>query len=655
IGCSSFAFSHPGLRHGIWTTPDQHTLTREEATRALENASRENFSMYLMMLSQQLTNETSESIVRSAAGIALKNTMKAKEVERREEMINKWINLDASVKSQIKMGALMALGAKESMVGTTAAQVVEAIANIELPRNEWSELVPTLVNYMSSPESDVNRKKATMEAIGFICEQFDSDAIKVYSNNLMTAIFQGARVEEPSSVIRKASLNALYNSLEFAEENFNHQGERDYIMKVVFEAAQSNDGEICVSAFECLVKIMQLYYEHMSGYMQAGLYKASINAMKSNNVSLALQAIEFWTTVCEVEIDLSERSFEIENFARIGSREIVPVLLILLTQQEEDADEDEWNVAMSAATCLGFLAHCVGKDLLEDNTILNFIQTYITSPDWHQKEAAVMALGTMAEGNIESPLFTDFLRNALPVLLDLMNDPSADVRDSVAWTVGEIMKNYVAFFDTAKVQSVIKCLIDHLNDKRRIATNCAFAIANLCSEYSETAETDQTNDLSPFFNPFVQIFLNLVQKQEQNDSNFKLSLHYALSCFVSASANDCSEGLVSLTNLMLEHLNFTLQHQNVSVDDSLSEVQSNILSVIDALVKRLGKKMVPVADQLMTLLLNILSCSKNTTVADDILNVIKEICGVVEGSFNRYMVALNPILLNVMGSHDDQQ
>lgn len=50
------------------------------------------------------------------------------------------------------------------------------------------------------------------------------------------------------------------------------KGERNYIMQVVCEATQSSAVSVQVGAFECLVKIMTLYYEKMSFYMERALF-----------------------------------------------------------------------------------------------------------------------------------------------------------------------------------------------------------------------------------------------------------------------------------------------------------------------------------------------------------------------------------------------
>ena len=76
-------------------------------------------------------------------------------------------------------------------------------------------------------------------------------------------------------------------------------------MQTVCEATQSPSVSVQVAAFECLVRIMQLYYDKMQFYMERALYGLTILGMKHEEEKIALQAIEFWSTVCDEEIELA--------------------------------------------------------------------------------------------------------------------------------------------------------------------------------------------------------------------------------------------------------------------------------------------------------------------------------------------------------------
>ena len=142
----------------------------------------------MLMLSAELGNESSPPHVRNAAGLALKNALTAKvrvsyapnltseisshpshqESARSEEFSNRWLAVLPETRSKIKHDSLLALGSSSKQVGTVAAQLVAAIATVELPNGQWPELVELLLNFMG--QSNVNLRVATLQAIGFICE-----------------------------------------------------------------------------------------------------------------------------------------------------------------------------------------------------------------------------------------------------------------------------------------------------------------------------------------------------------------------------------------------------------------------------------------------------------------------------------------------------
>lgn len=70
----------------------------------------------------------------------------------------------------------------------------------------------------------------------------------------------------------------------------------------------------------------------------------TVLGMNSEHSGVALQAVEFWSTVCDEELELQEEAneaFEIGeqpervsfDFAKTAAPEILPVLLWMLTQQ----------------------------------------------------------------------------------------------------------------------------------------------------------------------------------------------------------------------------------------------------------------------------------------------------------------------------------
>ena len=62
--------------------------------------------------------------------------------------------------------------------------------------------------------------------------------------------------------------------------------------------------------------------------------------------------------------------------------------------QEEFDDEDDWNPCKAAGVCLSLMASCCEDHIVP--LVLPFVKEHLTSQQWEMRDAAVMALGTVA-------------------------------------------------------------------------------------------------------------------------------------------------------------------------------------------------------------------------------------------------------------------
>lgn len=63
----------------------------------------------------------------------------------------------------------MTLGSPSQKAGNFASQVVAAIAAVELPHNQWADLIELLLSFVNN-QTNTNLRIATLQTIGFICE-----------------------------------------------------------------------------------------------------------------------------------------------------------------------------------------------------------------------------------------------------------------------------------------------------------------------------------------------------------------------------------------------------------------------------------------------------------------------------------------------------
>lgn len=72
-------------------------------------------------------------------------------------------------RNKVKQDSLMALSSATPRAGSVAAQVVAAVAAVELPNNQWTEVIEILLRFMDNTEN-TNLRIATLQAIGYLCE-----------------------------------------------------------------------------------------------------------------------------------------------------------------------------------------------------------------------------------------------------------------------------------------------------------------------------------------------------------------------------------------------------------------------------------------------------------------------------------------------------
>jgi importin subunit beta-1 len=331
---------------------------------------------------------------------------------------------------------------------------------------------------------------------------------------------------------------------EFVKANFETENERNYIMQTVCEGTQAEKKELKVAAYECLVQIAELYYDKLPQYMPS-LYQLTLTAIQkattdqevttstarppltvgatacparpslycrhhrsaaathgnygsltdshncasSQEDDVGQQAVEFWTTVCDEEIEINEDAEEARlanrqperqshRFVVQGLQHLVPLLLEAMCKQEEDAEDDVWNMAMAASTSLAKVAQACGDDVvghvrappgsasgtvllvavLSDGHVLDglrsravcvrdmrvqvmpFIDKHISSGDWRRREASALAFGSILEGPSPNSL-SPFMSPAIEAMIRMMADPSVQVKDTSAWTIGRICEH----------------------------------------------------------------------------------------------------------------------------------------------------------------------------------------------------------------------
>ncbi|KAJ6160500.1 hypothetical protein N7470_003896 [Penicillium chermesinum] len=644
----------------LQSTLSPDAAERSNAEQQLAHAAEADFAAYLTTLGQALASEANPPHIRVAAGIALKNAFTFRDQAKLHEVQQRWATQIApEIKAQVKELALKTLHS-DTRVGNAAASLIVSIAAIELPRGEWPDLMNILVQNVTSGSDSL--KQSSLTTIGFICESQDSDlrmSLNQHSNAILTAVVQGARREEPNPEVRYAAINALSDAVDFVRSNMENEGERNYIMQVVCEATQGDDSRIQAGAFGCLNRIMGAYYDKMRFYMEKALFGLSIMGMKSEEEEVAKLAIEFWCTVCEEEIAIQDDNQEAEEagiegrpyfgFARVATREVVPVLLQVMCRQDEDADDNEYNVSRAAYQALQLYAQCVTNEVIPP--VLAFVEENIRSEDWHRRDAAVAAFGGIMDG--PDPITLEpLIKQALNVLLDMMQDQSVQVRDSTAYALGRVCESCPEVLDPdTHLQQLISSLFGGLASSPKIASSCCWALMNVAERFAGDGGS-QTNPLSRHFEDSVKSLLQVTERPDA-DSQLRTAGYEVLNSFVTNSAIDSLPMVAHLSDVIITRLEQTIpmQSQVVSPEDkmTLEDMQTSLISVILAIIQRFEADIKPTSDRIMTILLSVLAnVPRGSNVPDVVFAAVGSMANALEEDFIKYMDSFAPILYKAL-------
>ena len=158
------------------------------------------------------------------------------------------------------------------------------------------------------------------------------------------------------------------------------------------------------------------------------------------------------------------------------------------------------------------------------------------------------------------------------------------------------------------------------------------------------------------------------------DNQLRTAAYEVLNAFVTNAANDSVGFVATLSNVILERLEKTiqLQQQVVSVEDKLTleEMQTSLTSVVmvrlfkflygqgtdigKAIVQRLEAEIKPQGDRIMAILLQLLnSVGGKSSVPDTVFAAIGALANSLEEGFLKYMDAFVPYLYNALGNQEE--
>jgi len=615
------------------STQDSNVLKQVQAYLASEEQT--NYPALVHGLATEMANAAKPIEVRQQAGIALKNTLTtltARDEQEQHMRAQRWMALPEAQRTQVKGLVLQTLQDPQNLVRRASSLLISKIAAIEIEAGQWGDLIGILDTGIKQT-GNPGLRQASLETLGYVCEEVPSK-LGAYSNNILMAIASGMNPSESNGEIRLAATNCLFNAMEFIKDNMAREQDRNQILSMIFSVTKPPaDETLRVAAFQCLVAVADMYYEYLPSYMGPIFElttKAIQQAGQAETEDVARQAVELWSTICDVELEIAmedednagadppvpSRSL---NIIKQAVAPLTPILLGALNKQADDPEDDDMTLGLAAATALGLVAQ-VAKDAIV-KTVLDFVQQNVNSSEWRAREAAILSFGAILDGPNPTEL-SKVVKQAFQLILSKMADPHPMVRDTTSWTIGRICLLLPEAIDGATLPTLMQALMASLQQQQtpKVASNACWAIHNLAS----SVEAAESSPLSAYFQPLLQALLAATLRPDVKNANLQVSIFEAINALVNTATADVLHVIQQILPHIMQSLHKTIGQRAESADDkqALNEVQALLCGSLQAIVSKLSTAdVMPQAQTLMQLLLQVVR-NPNSTVLEEGLMAI---------------------------------
>lgn len=632
---------------------------------------------FMKLLANIFKTESIHIGIRSSALTSLKNCLKSNNEEEQQSIYDRWNSYDADARTDIKNTIINALGipdlAKPAAQGISAMLVAEATP--EAPLNP--EFLDYLVSNCENADVPIELKSSCLETLGYLCEELSeagkSNCIASASVNRILTIVVGGVVELERKDYREKSIRALSNMVDFIDDNMHTEAERTQITNAVAYCAQLDDHlDSKILAYETMVSLVKQYYDVSSTFIET-FYNLSLSALSNPEEQIGLKGLDFWTTICEVE---SQIAAELEdepdnptppilyNYAKGALATIFPIVLRKLCEQEDDnINSDEYNIHSAAAICVESYALCERDAVIP--YVVMFIEQNAQSQNWQEREAAIIAFGSIIEGPSTSKL-QEYVDTIIPLLTHSCSpmEQSVGVKDSALWVIGHIAEIFPDnIINSPDRETILDNLMAALNDSESEIINHACFALNTIHEAAYdaadlTEEDPETYCLSSRHSYIVTKLLEICFTPTDN-TKLRNSAFECLGEFASSSPNDCVPTVSQLGVALLMRLRERLESigQLLGADDKneFSEMIALICHTLGSVLHRLPSNDVQVLGaSIFPLALEMI---KNIPdIRDDaMMLLIALIQNLGENFPAEYLQQLHQPLINVMNDYTDFQ
>ncbi|GAB1315390.1 hypothetical protein MFIFM68171_05600 [Madurella fahalii] len=336
--------------------------------------------------------------------------------------VKHWESIPKEQKPAVRQHLVQAtMNEQTSRARHANSRLVAAIASLDLEDGEWTDLLPALFNLASS--SEVGQREVGSYIIFSLLEENPTTfadhiakLLELFSRTLRDPQSADVRINSMMSI---GAMLLMFEPLEDEEAVAALQALIPSMVDVLKDAVQAGDDEKTEQAFEVFQQFLAYESALLGKYLKDLVqFMIDLAANKQAEDDVRTQALAFLAQTVRY------RRMKIQGMKDMG-QELTQKSLLILTEIDDEEDEDEMGPARSALALLDQLAN----DLPPRQVIvplLDALPKFATSSEAGYRKAGILALGTVVEG---APDFiASQVKAIMPLAIQLLNDPDVGVR-----------------------------------------------------------------------------------------------------------------------------------------------------------------------------------------------------------------------------------
>eukprot|EP01096_Ripella_sp_DP13-Kostka_P007000 TRINITY_DN2541_c0_g1_i1.p1 TRINITY_DN2541_c0_g1~~TRINITY_DN2541_c0_g1_i1.p1 ORF type:complete len:843 (-),score=426.72 TRINITY_DN2541_c0_g1_i1:34-2562(-) len=601
----------------------QNEDARKQASNFIEESKKQDFARYLYEMCSILNNEACDPQKRQMAGILSANGLR--DTRDSNENSQRWWKIPEDQRAVLKQLSLNPLGSPEDNVRNAASVLVSNIAVIELQLGSWPEFVDMIVANVRQP--NLFLQQGSLQCLGYVCESIKREVIATRSAEILNAVDSGTQSE--SEKVQESAFKALLNSLSFVKQIVEDDQHRNYLVNnLIGKACLSPNPKFKIIGLQCSVRFAELYYNKLSPYISS-FFEITQTCLKSyvhgdqTSDEIVRQAIEFWSTIAEIEG--TSTLVEEEKFTVKALNYVVPLLLNCLAESSKENnsdDDDEMDARKASSTCISLFSQSVGDRILP--LVEKFASEQFASPNQNLVECAVLAFGSILEGELSAASIMPVQNILEKVAMFLLNPSSKKhLRDTSCWTVGRVAQFFPSVIRKTIVH-IVPCLAPNLKLGARVASQACWAVQQVATAYEE----DRGEPSSPF-SQYVKDLLDTLfevayNHPEGSEYNLAITAFDAINEIVLLSFGDMKPILLNYVGPLLDELRKTF-----SAGDSVRLPQT--CSLLQSIIYTIGGVVEPVFPQLNEAFFTLL---KSEQIFEEALGAAGALCSACPRRFD---------------------